>query len=109
MATKQRIEVAPRGIKVRVQRPGAAFADPPVAGVKVVATRAGAVTLLDKLKAYYHTLIVIVGSILVIVNEVTPLLNFLPDGGKQYVSVAIGVLTAVATALKSNEHWVDDL
>lgn len=103
MTTKRRIEV-------RQNATIHTFAGvTPAAPVKVIAQKAGPVTWLDKAKAYYHALIVLVGSLLVTLNEVTPLLNFLPDNGKQWVTGAIAVLTVAATALKSNEHWVDDL
>lgn len=111
MTTKQRIAVAPRnGPQVTVQQPGAAFADPaPNPPVVVVATKAGTVTTLDKIKGYYKGLIAAVGSILVIINEVTPLLNFLPGQDKQYVNLVIGFITTAAVFLKDNEHWVDAL
>lgn len=105
MTTKLRIEVKPND----VQNAQTLAATGPGTPVNVVDETSGPVTFLDKLKGYYHTLIVVIGSVLVILNEVTPVLNFLPDNGKQWVTGAIAVLTIAATALKSNEHWVDDL
>lgn len=77
--------------------------------VKVVDEKPGPVTWLDKAKGYYKELIVLVGAILVFLNEVTPVLNFLPEQDKRYVTVAIGFIAAVSTFLKRNEKWVDDL
>lgn len=69
----------------------------------------GPVTVLDKAKGYYKGIIAALGSLVIIINEVTPLFNFLPGQDKHYVTVAVAVVTGVLTFLKSNEHWVDDL
>lgn len=69
----------------------------------------GSVTFLDKAKGYYKGLIAALTALLVIVNEVTPVLNFLPGQDKQYVTAAIAVVGVALTFLKDNEHFVDDL
>lgn len=79
------------------------------APVKVVAEAAGPVTFLDRVKGYYKALIALVGAILVIANELTPVLNFLPGLDKQYVTIAISAVTAFGVFLRDNEHWLDDL
>lgn len=87
----------------------ATAADVGAAHVKVVNRKAGPVTLLDKFKGYYHTAIAVLGGILIFVNETTSALNFLPGNDKHYVDIGIAILTAIATLLKNNEQWVDDL
>jgi hypothetical protein len=105
MPTKQRLEVKPNDH----QNPQTLAATTAAAApVNVVAETTGVVTVLDKLKGYYKTLITVVGSILVILNEVTPLTDFLPASQRHYVTVGIVFLTALGNFLKSNEHWVDD-
>jgi hypothetical protein len=79
------------------------------AGVKVVDSKPGPVSWLDKLKSYYHTAITLLGALLIFVNEVTPALDWLPGNDKQAVTVAIGFLTALANFLKSNEQWFEEL
>lgn len=81
----------------------------PTAPVAVVRTAPGPVTWLDRTKAYYKAVITIIGSLLVLINEATPLLNALPDNGKQYVTVGVVFMTSLSVFLKSNEHWVDGL
>jgi hypothetical protein len=75
-------------------------------GSKAVVTATGPVGILDKLKGYYHTLIVGLGAILIVLNQLTPFLSFLP-GTKAEVTTVIAVLTAVVTFLKNNEHWIN--
>ena len=81
---------------------------PEVPPVQVVDERPGAVTFLDKLKGYYKALITVVGAVLLALNELTPLFDFLPTTAHHWLSVVISVLTAISTFLKANEHWVDD-
>lgn len=104
--TKRRLAVKPNKAQNAQTLSAATEAPTPV---KVVSAKTGPVGILDKAKGYYKGLIAAVGSILVIVNELTPLLNFLPGQDKQYVTLVIGFLTTVAVFLKDNEHWVDDL
>lgn len=86
-----------------------AAATAPAAPVKIVSEKVGVVSFLDKAKGYYKGLITALGAILVIVNELTPLFDFLPGQDKQYITAGIAFLTTVAVFLKNNEHWVDDL
>lgn len=80
---------------------------PPAANVHVVATKVGAVTVLDKVKAYYKTLIAIVAAVVVFLNQVTPIADFLPVQYRHWFSTAVVVVGAVAVFLKANEHWID--
>jgi hypothetical protein len=98
MTTKRRIQTPPN----------ADVHGPEVPSVQVVDERTGAVTFLDKLKGYYKALITVLGAILLGLNELTPLTNFLPATAQHWASVAISVITAILTFLKANEHWVDD-
>ena len=91
---KNRVEVAPDG------------------AAAVIDSKLGPVTFTDKIKAYYHTLITVVGGILVVLNQVLPATHIIPGYGTQaagYVSAAIVFLTALVNALKSNETWVNAL
>lgn len=74
----------------------------------VVATTTTPLTLLDKVKSYYVQAIAIIGTVLVVVNELTPVLDFVP-AAKHTVTVAIAVLTALSTLLKQNQQWVETL
>jgi predicted benzoate:H+ symporter BenE len=98
MTTKQRIAV-PKNTDVH---------GPVAPQVQVLTTTTGLVGVLDTLKGYYKGAITAITALLVIVNELTPVLNFLPGQDKQYVTAAIAFVGAVLTFLKDNEHWVDD-
>ncbi|MDQ2636162.1 MAG: hypothetical protein M3Y83_04695 [Actinomycetota bacterium] len=74
------------------------------ATVQVLATKPGELTWRDKLKAYYHALIVFVGSVLAVLSVVE-----LPAEYGKWVSTAVLILTTVLTALKSNEVWISEL
>lgn len=99
MTTKQRIAVPPN----------AEVHGPLAPKVMVLKSEPGAITLLDRLKGYYKGLIAVITAVLVIANELTPVLNFLPGQDKQYVTIAIAVVGSVLTFLKDNEHWIDDV
>lgn len=77
--------------------------------VRVVDSKPGPVSWLDRLKGYYHGLIAAAASLLVVLNEVSPVLNFLPGNLKHYFDVLVVVVGAALTFLKSNEVWVDGL
>lgn len=80
----------------------------PVTGdVKVLDVKPGEVGFLDKLKAYYHTVITVLGGIVVFVNEVTPLTDALGPDVQRWVSVVVIFLTALLNMLKSNEVWIN--
>ena len=106
IVTKQRLALLPNKSGVHQT-----FVDSPDTPVRlnVVDAATGPVSTLDKVKGYYKGLITLVGSLLIIANEATPLLNFLPANDKQYVTYGIAILTTAAAFLKGNEHWVDDL
>jgi hypothetical protein len=71
----------------------------------VVKTTDQPLTWLDKLKSYYQVAITVVGTLLVALNQLTPVFAFFP-ASKGVITIAIAVLTALATLLKSNEQWV---
>jgi hypothetical protein len=98
MTTKRRIQTPPN----------ADVHGPEIPPVQVVDERTGAVTFLDKLKGYYKALIAVIGAVLLALNELTPVTDFLPTTAHHWLSVAISVGTAILTFLKANEHWVDD-
>lgn len=78
----------------------------------VVNAKPGPVTVFDKLKAYYHTIITVLAAILVLLNEIAPAVHWIPGYGAQaagYVSAAIVFVAAAVNFLKSNEHWVDSI
>lgn len=78
----------------------------------VVNAKAGPLTIFDKMKAYYHTIFTVLAAILVLLNQLLPVVHMIPGYGEQaagYVSVAIIAVTAVVNFLKSNEVWVEKL
>lgn len=74
------------------------------ATVQVLDTKPGALTWRDKLKAYYHALIVFVGSLLAVLSVLE-----LPDPAGKWVTTVVLIGTTVLTALKSNEVWISEL
>lgn len=102
--TKSRLEIT--------NPPGVTASSVPGEAVSVNAVKVGAVNFGDKLKGYYHTLIVLVGAVIILLNQLSSALGWIPDYGQKiavWISIALGVLTVLLTALKSNESWVDDL
>lgn len=79
------------------------------AEVAVIAEKPGTVTVIDRAKAYYHTIILAVGGTLIALNEATPLTDSLPEGVKSTLTVVIAVLTLILNIFKSNEVWVNKL
>ena len=71
--------------------------------VMVMETVDGSVTWLDRLKAYYKALIVLVGSVLTTLSVVS-----LPAPEDAWVAAVVSVLTVVMTVLKANETWVSE-
>lgn len=100
MATKKRVAIAPGRAKL-VGTVG--FVGTP-AGVQVLKEKPGTVTWLDKAKGYYKEAIAVVGTLVVLLNQLTPLF-----GGNRYFTAAAVVVTAVGVLLKNNEQWVDSL
>lgn len=96
---------------VVVNRPGA-LASNPASAIVVKSILSGPVTFFDRVKAYYHTLITVVGGVLALLNQVSSAVGWIPDYGPKlagYVSVGIIFVTALLNFLKSNEVIVDDL
>ena len=93
------VPTEPEKIQVQVAAPSG--------DVTVVQTKPGAVGVGDKLKAYWHTIITVIGGVLVILNELTPVTNELGGDVQHIVTVVIILLTAVVNASKSNEVWVN--
>lgn len=75
----------------------------------VVKVKAGPVTWRDKIKAYYHTVIIVVTGLLAFLTEVTPLGNFLPDQYRAWFAGGVLFVGSLVTFLKSNETWVNNL
>ncbi len=73
----------------------------------VVAIKAGNVTIIDKLKKYYKAIIALVGGIVLLLNQITPMTAMLGASTQHAISVALVFLTSLLVFLKSNEHWVD--
>lgn len=79
----------------------------PTGKVTVVKAVPGTVSLLDKLKGYYHTLIAIVAAVVSILAIVGGYEKYIPASLAGYIVTAATLAGAVFTFLKSNEHWVD--
>ena len=60
--------------------------------------------MLTKLKAYYKWLVSAVGAVLIVLNEVLPVLN---GDVKNYVTIGIAVLTSLSVFLVKNEPVVE--
>lgn len=91
---KQQVEVTPAGT------------------VDVVNAKVGPLNIVDKLKAYYHTLITVLAAIIVILNQVAAVAHWIPGYGTAmggYISAAIVFVAALVNLLKSNETWVQKL
>ncbi|QNN99696.1 membrane protein [Mycobacterium phage Rope] len=104
---KIRIEPLPNQVVVQDQTGTETEVLP--AEVKVLAEKPGAVNWLDKAKAYYHTIITLIGALVVMLNELTPLSNFMDDTTQRIFSIAVVFFTAALNFLKSNEVWVNKL
>lgn len=78
-------------------------------GLEVVKMSSGTVGFFDKVKGYYKGVIVVIGSILIILNQVTPIFDFLGGNSQHWFNVVVAAATTVLTILKSNEQWVDKL
>jgi nicotinamide riboside transporter PnuC len=77
--------------------------------VKVTKETEGPVTWAQKAKGYYKGIIALITGLLVVLNELTPVMNSLPGQDKQYLATVIVIVGTSLTILKSNEHWVDEL
>ena len=63
----------------------------------------------DKAKAYWHTVITVIGAILVLLNQITPITSQFGGNVQMVTNTVIVFLTALVNFLKSNEIWVDAL
>ena len=103
-AVKYRVAAAPAPRVLGLLSTGRHAAPEVPATVQVLDTQPGPVTWRDKLKAYYHSLIVFVGSILSVLTVIT-----LPGQYGEWLAAAVLTMTTVLTALKSNEVWISEL
>lgn len=81
----------------------------PSGAAAVIDSKPGPVTVVDKAKGYYHTIIIVVTAILGLLTEVGPIGDALGDPVKTWVAGAIVFIGAVLTFLKSNEVWINRL
>jgi low affinity Fe/Cu permease len=63
--------------------------------------------MLANLRKYYKTLVAVVGAVLVLLTQLTPVFDFLPGQWHNYFTVAVSVLTAVSVFLVKNEALVE--
>lgn len=75
----------------------------------VLQTSTTAPGFVDQLKVYYGKLIVVVSTVLAVINELSPVLNFLPGQDKHYVTVALSGLAGLVALLKKEQGWVNSL
>lgn len=75
----------------------------------VVNSKAGPLTWRDKVKEYYHTIIIFVTSLVALLTQITPLGNFLPEQYRGWLAAAVLIVGTILTFLKSNEVWVQKL
>lgn len=75
----------------------------------VVDVKPGPLTFVDKLKGYYHTIIIIVAGLLAFLTEISPLGQALPEPYRSILAGAIIAVGALLTFLKSNEVWIERL
>lgn len=78
-------------------------------GVEVVKTIPGVVGVVDKVKGYYKSAIAALGTLLILLNTLTPTFAFLGGDFQHWFTIAVALVTTVSVFLKSNEHWVDQL
>jgi hypothetical protein len=109
MSEAQQPEVIQKKQLVVANSNGARNASNPPTAVHVEEMKAGSVNIVDSAKAYWHTAITVVAGILILLQQITPVFNFLPAGAQKYFAVAVAFVAAVLNFLKSNEVWVDDL
>lgn len=101
---KYKITTAPAPRTLGLMSTGRHAAPDVPATIQVLDTQPGPLTWRDKAKAYYHTLIVLTGSLVAILSSLE-----LPAEYAQWVPTAVLILTTVLTALKSNEVWISEL
>lgn len=102
MTTKRRVEVKPNDqVHRHVPIPAAL-------PVQVVAESGGAVTVLDRIKAYYHTALAVVGILAVFAPLAAVIGHLIPGPIGVGIAGVAAVLTPLSIRLKSNETWVDN-
>lgn len=111
MTNPYRNQTTPVKQKIEIQQVGPITAETTGVAAKavVVDEKPGEVNFFDKLKGYYHTMITVIGAILVLLNEVTPITDSLPQSWQHTITLIIVGTTALLNALKSNEQWVQKL
>lgn len=77
--------------------------------VVVIDAKPGEVKWTDKVKAYWHTVITVIGALLVLLNQVTPITEQFGGNVQKIATTVIIFLTALLNFLKSNEVWVNKL
>lgn len=63
--------------------------------------------MLAKIKAYYKAVAASIGALVVLLNELTPVFDFLPENYRHYFTVVVAVLTALSVFLVKNEPLVE--
>jgi hypothetical protein len=76
--------------------------------VHVVKTSA-APSFLDRFKASYAKIVVVLSSALVVANQATPLLDFVPPQYKSALSGALAAVAGVVALLKNEQGWFESL
>lgn len=77
--------------------------------VKVTKETDGPVTWLQKFQGFYKEAIVVVGSVLIVLNQVAPIFNFIPDPVHHYFVVIVAIVTGVSAVLVKNQTWINSL
>jgi hypothetical protein len=102
MARRIEIDKTPKAVGIY----GAAFHD----HLKVTGYKDGPVTALDKFKGYYKEAIAVVGTVVIILNQLTPVIHTIAnDVVQHWFTVAVAFVTGLGVLLTKNEQWVDDL
>lgn len=99
---KQKIEIVPVD-PVTAEKTGVA------AEAVVVKEKPGEVNIFDKAKGYYHTVVTVVGAILLLLNQLTPVAELVGGDVQKWISGIIIFITALLNFLKSNEQWVNKI
>lgn len=64
--------------------------------------------MLANISKYYKFVAAAVGALVVLLNEVTPVLDFIPDGTAKHIfNVVVTIVTAVSVFLVRNEPLVE--
>jgi hypothetical protein len=63
--------------------------------------------MLANLRKYYKAAVAVVGAILVVLAQLTPLASLLPGNDQHWFTVVVSVVTAVSVFLVKNEALVE--